>query len=272
MKTLQRQAMKLFVLGAILLFLSPIRVLAAPERIQGMKCGATTQNSINISWQAQAGVSGYQVYRSEIFDGKYKKVLNVNPGMTAFCNRKLASGQEYFYKVRAYTNAGGNVSYGKFSKILRTRTRMPYAKKAVVRTRANIRKHAGTNHPIVTTVDANTTVNVICAAKDKSGDAWSFVSCKAGGRTIKGYIYNNLLRDGQQSVVTQIGKVTASRLNVRASAGNTGKIIGSLKRGQKVTLLGQEKAPDGSTWYLIQFKKKGRMIKGYVSARYIKLV
>lgn len=273
MKMLQRQSMKLFVLGAVLFFLFPLRTPAAaiPEKVQGMKCGATTKSSINISWQGQPSVSGYQIYRSDIYDGKYKKVLDVNPGLTAFCNRKLAVGQEYFYKVRAFTNTGGTVSYGKFSKILRTRTRTN-PQKAVVRTRANIRKHAGTSHAIVATVDANTVVSVLCAAKDKSGDAWSFVSCEVNGRKIRGYIYNNILRSGQPSVVTQTGQVTASKLNVRAKPGNTGQVTGSLKYGQKVTILGQEKAPDGSTWLLVQFKKKGRIMKGYVSARYIKLV
>ena len=272
MKMLQRQSARLFLLGAVLFLLLPIRASAAPAKVQGMKSGVTTKNSINISWQAQAGVSGYQVYRSEIYDGKYKKVLNVNPDMTAFCNRKLSSGQEYFYKVRAYTSVGGNVSYGKFSKILRTRTKMPAPKKAIVRTRSNIRKHAGTSYAIVATIDANTSVKIICAAKDKSGDAWSFVSCKVNGHTVKGYIYNNLLRDGQQAVVTQTGQVTASSLNVRANPGNTSKIIASLKRGQKVLILGQERAADKSVWYLVEFKNKGRTVKGYVSARYIKLV
>ncbi len=276
MKVLQRQSMRLFVLGAVLFFLLPLHAAAAgtPEKVQGMKCGATTKSSINISWQGQAGVSGYQIYRSEIYDGKYRKVLDVNPDMTAFCNRKLAGGQEYFYKVRAFTNTGGTVSYGKFSKILRTRTKAN-PQKAVVRTRANIRRHAGTSHAIVATVDANTAVSVLCAAKDKSGDAWSFVSCEVDGRKIRGYIYNSLLknsRQSQQSVVTQTGKVTASKLNVRAKPGNASQVIGTLKQGQKVTILGQEKASDGSTWLLVQFKKKGRILKGYVSARYVRLV
>lgn len=149
---------------------------------------------------------------------------------------------------------------------------MPIPKKAMVRTRANIRKHAGTNHAIVATADAKTVVTVLCAAKDKSGGDWSYVSCVVDGRKIRGYIYNNLLQENGNAVITQIGKVIASRLNVRETAGNNGKIIATLKRGQKVMLLGQVKAADGSVWYLVQFKKKGRVIKGYVASQYIRLV
>ena len=275
METIKKQAAGLlFCIVLMALFLSfSMPVSAAPVKVEGMKGGATTKNSINISWKGQEGVLGYRIYRSMVYDGKYKKVIDVNPQINAFCNRNLLSGQEYFYRVRAYANVGGKVTYGKFSKILRMRTKMPFPKKALVRTRANIRKHAGTNYGIIATVDAGTTVQILCAAKDKSGAGWSYVSCVADGRKIRGYIYNNLLQGNQtHATVTQTGKVTASRLNVRASAGTTGKVIASLKRGQKVLLLGQVKASDGTVWYLVQFQKNGRVIKGYVSARYIKLV
>ena len=274
MMATKKQVMGLLVCIVWLVLFLPHTVSAAatPAKVTGMKSGASTKSSVNISWKGQEGVSGYQVYRSLVYDGKYKKVLDVDAQMTAFCNRNLASGQEYFYKVRAYTYTGGQAFYGKFSKILRTRTQMPIPKKAMVRTRANIRKHAGTNHAIVATADAKTVVTVLCAAKDKSGGDWSYVSCVVDGRKIRGYIYNNLLQENGNAVTTQIGKVIASRLNVRETAGNNGKIIATLKRGQKVMLLGQVKAADGSVWYLVQFKKKGRVIKGYVASQYIRLV
>lgn len=273
MKMLQKISLGFAMCCLVCLLFLPeyISAAAVPQKVQGMKCGVITPTSVNISWSGQEGVSGYQIYRSMAYDGKYKKILEVNPQMNAFCNKNLPGGQEYYYKVRAYTKSGGEVVYGKFSKKLRTRTKMNSPCKAVIRTRANIRKHAGTNHPVVSTVNANTVVSVICAARDKSGDAWSYVSCSADGRTVKGYIHNNLLKQSQQ-FVTQTGKVTASSLNVRANASQTGRIIGTLKRGQKVIILGQEKASDGSVWYLVQFKQKGRFVKGYVSSRYIRLV
>lgn len=279
MSTTKKQRMGMLICMVLAVVFLPLAASAAvaPAKVTGMKGGAATKNSVNISWQGQPDVSGYQVYRSTIYDGKYKKVIDVNPQMTAFCNKNLTAGQEYFYRVRAYTNTGGQTVYGKFSKILRTQTKMPSARKARVRTRTNVRKHAGTNHAIVATLDAKTAVTVLCAAKDKSGGEWSYVSCMADGRKIRGYVYNSLLlgsanQENGQAVVTQTGKVTASVLNVRATAGNSGKIIATLKRGQKVALLGQVKASDGSVWYLVQFKKKGRMVKGYVSSRYIRLV
>lgn len=277
MKQLQKQIMKLLACAMMLFFLMPYSVKAAawPQKVQGLKTGATTQNSINISWQAQAGVTGYQVYRSTAYDGKYKRIININSAEGAFCNKNLTVGKEYYYKVRAYSNTGSGITYGTFSKKLRSNTRMAYPKSAYTRVRSNIRKHAGTNHQRITTVNAVTKMNILCSAKNKSGEDWSYISCTVNGKTIKGYILTSLLTSNTQNPaqpVIQTGKVTAYSLNVRANPGTTSRIVGSLQMGQLVTILGQSKAMDGSTWYYVQYKRNGQTMKGYVSAKYIKLV
>lgn len=243
----------------------------APGRIQGLKCGITTKNSVNLSWQGQSGISGYQIYRSMAYDGQYTRVKNINPSMNAFCNKKLLEGQEYYYKVRSYISSPEGIAYGKFSKIRRTSTKKPFSQNAIVCKRANLRKHAGTNHPVITTLDEGASVTVLVSAQDKEGGAWNYISCFINNRTVKGYIYSNLLQK-QQASVRQYGKVTALRLNVRTNAGTNYPVIASLKKGKKVILLGQKKAADFSVWYLIQVKQKGKSIQGYVSSRYIKPV
>ncbi|MEH7075910.1 SpoIID/LytB domain-containing protein [Neobacillus drentensis] len=61
--------------------------------------------------------------------------------------------------------------------------------------------------------------------------------------------------------VLKIGKVTASRLNVRATTSTKGKVIGTVKKNQKVTIV----STSGS-WKKIKFGNK----TGYVSGKYIK--
>lgn len=275
MKPIQKTSAKLLLFcGLLLLFSFPVHTSAAtrPLKIQGLKSGVTTKSSINLSWTGQFNVSGYQIYRSYAYDGKYKKLKDVSPEMNAFCNRKLSAGREYYYKVRAYTVSDNNIIYGKFSKIKKARTKMPFPQKAVIRIRANIRKNAGTNHPILATADANTPVSVICFTQDKSGNAWCYVSCKVNKRTIKGYISQNLLQT-QQKIAKQYGQVTAFRLNVRTGPSTGNPVIASLNHGQKVTILDQSKSlDDGSVWYLISFKQNGKTRKGYASSKYIKLI
>ncbi len=272
MKILQKSSRILLILCGVLFFaILPETVSAAPKKVSGMKCGVTTQSSINISWSGQSGISGYQIYRSSAYDGEYRKIMNVNPQMRAFCNKNLPSGQEYYYKVRSYRSKGGNVSYGKFSKILRGYTKMSASQKATVRARVNLRKHAGTNHSVLTTLSPNTTVSIICSAKDKAGADWKYVKCTSNGRTYKGYIYSSLLYKANNAQKHK-AKITASSLNVRANAGMGARVIGNLKRGQTVTVLGTKKAYDGSSWAYVQFKKNGRTVKGYVSTKYIRIL
>lgn len=246
----------------------PAAAASSPGKIQKLKTGVTTPNSINISWKSQTGISGYQVYRSFAYDGKYKKIMTINPQMHAFCNRKLKSGTEYYYKVRAFTRSGSNIRYGKFSNILAAHTQTS-AKKATPAAWANIRKHAGTNHPVITSIGPDTSVTILCVTQDKSGNSWSRIQCSVNGKTIKGYIRSNLLKEVTNTNKT--GTVTAFLLNVRKYPDVSSAIIGTLNRGTKVTVLGTKKGSSGKTWYYIRYTKNGRTKKGYVSTKYVKL-
>ena len=276
MKFFQKTSKMLLILCGIFLFaVSPISVSAAPKKVSGIKCGVTTQNSINISWSGQNGISGYQIYRSSCYEGEYKRIMNVNPQMRAFCNKNLPSGQEYYYKIRAYSNNRGHTTYGKCSKILKGYTKMPYTQKAKVRARVNMRKHAGTTHPVLATLNTNTTVSILCSAKDKTGGDWKYVKCTANGQSLKGYIRSDLLgkaNGNNNNTVKKTAKVTANSLNVRSNAGMNSPVISNLKKGQTVTVLGVKKSADGTSWTQVQFKKNGRTVKGYVASRYLRVL
>lgn len=237
--------------------------------VKNLKCGATTSSSINISWSSQSGISGYHVFRASSYDGPYKQIKRIAPGNHAFCNMKLQGGMEYYYRVRSYVIKNGVTVTGKFSKILTARTKGK-SRAATVRVRSNIRKHAGTNHPVVATLNAGAKVTVVCAAKDKSGGNWSRVSYTLGNKKYTGYISTNLLSLGQSN--KNSGIVTAkSGLRIRRSPSTASGIVTTLVKGTKVTILGQTTGTDGQKWYHISVKKNGRTFKGYAYARYIKL-
>lgn len=235
-----------------------------PAKITGIKCGVTTQSSINISWASQSKVSGYQVYRATSYDGPYKKIKTVAAGNHAFCNMKLKGGREYYYRVRAYRGS----SVGKFSKILTARTRCK-TRAATIRVSSNVRKHAGTNHPAIATLSPGAKVTVSCTTSTKSGTPWSRVSFYINGKKKYGYIRSDLLSSGRTKQST--GTVTANWLNLRSSASARSKLISSLPKGTTVTILSQTTGADRKKWYHISVKKDGRTIKGYVSARYVRV-
>ncbi|MFL6562318.1 MAG: SH3 domain-containing protein, partial [Bacillus sp. (in: firmicutes)] len=133
----------------------------------------------------------------------------------------------------------------------------------------------------------NETAKVTVYIKNSSGKILSYlkkdVLIKAG--TINQEYNTNSLGNGKYSVVmsatdtsknhssvtttfevkkvvkTKTGKVTVTRLNVRASASTKSKVIGTLKKYQTVTIV----STTGS-WNKIKYGKK----TGYVSKKYIK--
>ncbi|MEH7086786.1 SH3 domain-containing protein, partial [Neobacillus drentensis] len=137
------------------------------------------------------------------------------------------------------------------------------------------------------TFKTNETAKVTVYIKNSSGKILSYLKkdilTKAG--TINQDYNTNSLGNGKYSVVmsavdtsknrstvttsfvvnkvvkTKTGKVTVSRLNVRTSASTKGRVIGSLKKNQTVTIVST-----AGSWYKIKYGKT----TGYVSKSYIK--
>lgn len=62
--------------------------------------------SVKISWSAEAGVSGYYVYKKNA-EGKYVIVAKPNGATHSYIDSKLVTGQSYSYKVKAYRTING---------------------------------------------------------------------------------------------------------------------------------------------------------------------
>ena len=69
-----------------------------------------------LAWNAVNGAQGYQIWRSESEDGGYSIVKVVRQSdVVSYTNTDLDSGKTYYYKVRAYSEAGGNTVFGEYS-------------------------------------------------------------------------------------------------------------------------------------------------------------
>ena len=127
----------------------------------------------------------------------------------------------------------------------------------------NVRKSAGTNAAVITKIAKGQSVTLLSSAVN----GWYQVRLANG--TV-GYVsaqYITMTSSSSQpssQTLSRTGKVTASVLNVRQSAGTNGKIISTLKKGQSVTLLSN--AVNG--WYQVKLTNGA---VGYVSAQYIKV-
>jgi fibronectin type 3 domain-containing protein len=63
----------------------------------GVTASVQSSSSINISWEPESGVSGYNVYRADSSDGYYSSITSTNS--TSYTNTGLASNTTYYYKV-----------------------------------------------------------------------------------------------------------------------------------------------------------------------------
>lgn len=73
------------------------------------------KKSAKITWKKVSDVTGYEVYRANKKNGKYKKVKTLKSKATSFTNKKLKTKKTYFFKVRAYVTKNGKKTYSSWS-------------------------------------------------------------------------------------------------------------------------------------------------------------
>lgn len=161
------------------------------QKVSGLKVGTCTTKSINLTWKPVSGASGYQLYRANARNGKYRLLKNVSS--TAFMNTTVKAGTEYFYKVRAYKSTPSGIVTGKFSGITRANTKQLSTKKLTAKYNTNVRKYAGTTYQRIFGITKGTKVSVLCETQDKSGVKWYRIQVKIGGKKYRGYVRSDLL-------------------------------------------------------------------------------
>lgn len=78
---------------------------------------AIGENSVNLSWSASSGVSGYEIYRkTSSSSADYGKITDVKDGSESFYNdSQVSAGTYYYYQIRPYVCADEQYYYGEFS-------------------------------------------------------------------------------------------------------------------------------------------------------------
>ena len=120
-----------------------------------------------------------------------------------------------------------------------------------------LRKGADSSHEIITSIPSGARVNII----DKVSDNWY----KVGYKDFVGYVQSKHIRVlGDNLNQDNVGLISANQLNVRTSPNESGQVIGTLHKNDKISVL--DKSIDG--WYKIDFN--GR--RAYVSSKYVNLI
>lgn len=82
-----------------------------------LKADKYSYSSCRLSWNKVSGASGYQIYRASSQKGTYKCIKSAGSGTKSYVNTGLSTGTTYYYKVRAWRNAGSRKVYGDFSPV-----------------------------------------------------------------------------------------------------------------------------------------------------------
>ncbi|HBI61653.1 MAG TPA: glycosidase, partial [Lachnospiraceae bacterium] len=85
-------------------------------KVTGLTVKAAGSTSAKLSWKAQSGVTGYEVYRSTSKSNGYKKVATAKSA--SYTDKKLKAGKTYYYKVRAVSSK----AKGSFSSVKSVKT------------------------------------------------------------------------------------------------------------------------------------------------------
>lgn len=83
------------------------------EKADGLYVPVTAPGRVELTWYPVEGASGYQVYRSLYRNRKFHRIKTTKD--TGFTDRKVNSGDEYYYKVRAVGKKGRRTRPGEFS-------------------------------------------------------------------------------------------------------------------------------------------------------------
>ena len=80
---------------------------------------STSATGIKLKWNKSDNATGYQIYRSSSYSGKYASVKKVTKNsVVTFTDKNVTFGKTYYYKVRAYKTAGKSTKYSSWSAIV----------------------------------------------------------------------------------------------------------------------------------------------------------
>lgn len=79
---------------------------ASPTTASLIGTGTAPQHSVNLSWNASAGVAGYNIYRSTSSTGTYVRINPTLEANTAYTDSSVVSGQTYYYEATAVNSSG----------------------------------------------------------------------------------------------------------------------------------------------------------------------
>ena|GEM_PF-931508 len=156
------------------------------KRVSGLSVKQASSSSLSISFTALSSVTGYNIQRSESYDGPFANIAKVTG--TSYTDTGLEAGREYYYRITANYTADGKTKTGPASAVAYASTAGTGTRTAKVNQLSHIRALAGTDYDSVGYVQAGTKLTVLASTKNIDGVTWYKVKTTINGKQVTGYI------------------------------------------------------------------------------------
>lgn len=95
-----------------------------PSKPGSFTVSNTAYNALTLKWRKSANAQGYFIYRATSKNGTYTRVKTIkNVNTTSWKNTGLTCGKTYYYKIRAYRQAGTKKKYSGYTAIKSCKTK-----------------------------------------------------------------------------------------------------------------------------------------------------
>lgn len=232
------------------------------DDIEGLTASSASKK-ITLSWEKVKNASGYEIYRKDTYNGSFKKVKTITSGNTvSWKNSGLSKKHEYYYKLRAYIKTSKGNVYSGYSQI--TAATKASSQVGIVPKTLKIMKTPSKKGMTLITVSAGIPLEYLGQTYLKNGNSFLHIR----------YITSTSTYDGYLPVKTTLKYYpqgnTTTKLNLRKTAGTTGKLLTSIPKDTPLAIMGSKKVAD-TVWYKTTYSsKKGKIYNGYVVSTYIK--
>lgn len=224
---------------------------------------ASAAKSITLSWDEAANADGYEIRRKDTYNGSFKKVKTItNKTTTSWKNTKLSKKHEYYYKIRASRTVDGKKEYSEYIKL--TAATKPSNQVAIAKKYLKILKKPAKNAKTLITVSKGISLHYLGQTHLKNGKKFLHVQYITTTKTYDGYL------PVKSSLKYYTRGTTTAVLNLRKTAGMSGKLLTSIPKGTPIAIMGK-KTVTGTIWYKTSYSgKSGIVYNGYVSSDYVK--
>ncbi len=223
----------------------------------------SASKNITLSWDETSNADGYEIRRKDTYNGSFKKVKTItNKTTTSWKNTKLSKKHEYYYKIRAYRTVDGEKEYSEYIKL--TAATKPSDQVAIAKKYLKILKKPAKNAKTLITVSKGISLHYLGQTHLKNGKKFLHVQYITTTKTYDGYL------PVKSSLKYYTRGTTTAVLNLRKTAGMSGKLLTSIPKGTPIAIMGK-KTVTGNVWYKTSYSgKSGIIYNGYVSSDYVK--